>query len=461
MKGEQNESVLERGFNDSTWEAIRLPHDWAIAGPFNPDADGSTGKLPWKGVGWYRKEFTLSAEHAEQQVYFDFDGIMAFPEIYINGKLAGTWDYGYVSFRIDATPYVKFGEQNVIAVKVDTRRHYSRWYPGAGIYRKVTMTMCSKIHIAHWGTYITTPEVNDESAQIEVLTSIENHHEEEMPVTVESILFDPSGVQVGSLTATKTVPANKSAEIKHTITVNNPKRWDILSPELYTAKTVIRNSGKLTDESETTFGIRTFRFTADDGFYLNGRRVQIQGVNLHHDHGPLGGVFNTRAMKRQLDIMREMGVNAIRTSHNPPAPELLELCDKMGLVVWDECFDKWERTADRINGEPLEEFGEKQIKNFLMRDRNHPSIVIWSIGNEIPNQPESPEGKSAERVKFMSEFVRKYDSTRPVGLSCCFPSTTEKPILDALDLTGWNYGRRYEQMREHYPNKPIIYSESA
>jgi len=212
----------------------------------------------------------------------------------------------------------------------------------------------------------------------------------------------------------------------------------------------------------TSFGIRTFRFTANDGFYLNGRRVQLYGVNLHHDHGPLGAAFYTRAMERQLEIMRDMGVNAIRTSHNPSAPELLDLCDRMGLVVWDECFDKWDTTADRLMGKPpLEEHGEKQIRNLVMRDRNHPCVVIWSIGNEINNRPHDREGKTPERVKFMSDFVRKYDPTRPVGMSCCFPNTADQPILDALDLTGWNYGRRYARYRERYPNNPIIYSESA
>jgi hypothetical protein len=218
----------------------------------------------------------------------------------------------------------------------------------------------------------------------------------------------------------------------------------------------------IVDRYDTTFGIRTFRFTANDGFHLNGRRLQLYGVNLHHDHGPLGGAFYRRAMERQLEIMRDMGVNAIRTSHNPPAPELLNLCDEMGFVVWDEAFDKWDDKADRIRGEPpLEQYGEKQIRNLVLRDRNHPSIVVWSIGNEIGNQPYDREGKSPERVKFMSDFFRKYDPTRPVVLSCHIPGTVDQPILDALDLTGWNYARRYARYRQKYPDKPIIYSESA
>jgi hypothetical protein len=216
------------------------------------------------------------------------------------------------------------------------------------------------------------------------------------------------------------------------------------------------------DTDTVQFGIRTFRFTADDGFHLNGRRVQLRGVNLHHDHGPLGAAFYPRAMERQLEIMRDMGVNAIRTSHNPPAPELLDLCDRMGFVVWDEVFDKWDDKADRIDGEPpLEQHGERQIRNLVMRDRNHACVVIWSIGNEIGNQPYDREGKSPERVKYMSDFVRKYDPTRPVGISCHIPGTADQPILDSVDLTGWNYARRYSRYRQRYPDKPIIYSESA
>ena len=216
------------------------------------------------------------------------------------------------------------------------------------------------------------------------------------------------------------------------------------------------------DTASTCFGIRTFSFTADDGFHLNGRRVQLYGVNLHHDQGPLGAALYRRALQRQLEIMRDMGCNAIRTSHNPPAPELLELCDRMGFVVWDECFDKWDRTADRVNGKPdLEEHADRQLRNLVMRDRNHPSVVLWSIGNEIGNQPYDVEGKSPQRVKMLSDIVRKYDDTRPVGIGCHIPNTADQPILDSLDVTGWNYARRYENMRRRYPDKPLIYSESA
>jgi beta-galactosidase len=449
-------------FDDAAWQPVHLPHDWAIAGPFDPSQDGYAAKLPWKGVGWYRKSFTPDAADAGRRVYLDFDGVMAFPKVYVNGHLAGEWDYGYTSFRVDATPYVKFGQPNVVAVRADTTKHGTRWYPGAGIYRKVTLTTCDSVHLAHWGTYITTPEVSDAAATVLMRLTLENHRDADTEVTVDVTILDPDGKQVATGTTSGVVPAGGSRDLATSLQVLSPQRWDVDSPKLYTAVTKVHAGSQTVDEESTHFGIRTFEFKADDGFHLNGRRVQLQGVCLHHDQGPLGGAFYPRAMERQLEIMRDMGVNAVRTSHNPPAPELLGLCDRLGLVVWDECFDKWDDKADRNPAQqPLEEYGEKHIKSFVMRDRNHPSVVVWSIGNEINNQPEEKEGLSPERVKFMSDFVRKYDPTRPVGLANHNAGTAYTHILDALDVTGWNYARRYAAFRDKYPKIPILYSESA
>ncbi|MCU0918258.1 MAG: DUF4982 domain-containing protein [Planctomycetes bacterium] len=467
-KGEQA-GAEKPDFDDATWQAVRLPHDWAISGPFNPSENGYAGKLPWRGEGWYRKVLALQRTEdggrktvlpAGARVYLDFDGVMAFPKVYVNGQLAGQWDYGYMSFRVDATPYVKFGQKNTIAVHADTRNHGTRWYPGAGIYRKVTMTICNPVHVAHWGTFVTTPEVSDASAVVRVRATIENHRDTEAQVVVTAVLLDPAGKPIARGGKTDMVPARGSREFEQSVTVTDPQRWDIGSPRLYRVQTLVQVDGRLVDREITPVGIRTFQFTADDGFHLNGRRVQLCGVCLHHDQGPLGGAFYPRAMERQLEIMQDMGVNAIRTSHNPPAPELLDLCDRMGFVVWDEAFDKWDGTADRVKSEPpLEEYGERQLRNFVMRDRNHPSVVVWSIGNELGGG--GREGITPERVKFMSDFVRKYDPTRPVGMGCHIPSLAEKPNFDALDLTGWNYLRRYATYRQRYPDKPIVYSESA
>ncbi len=449
-------------FDDSLWQAVRLPHDWAIAGPFNPTENGYAGKLPWKGEGWYRKAFTLDKATEGSRVYFDFDGVMAFPKVYVNGQLAGQWDYGYMSFRVDATPCVKFGDKNVVAVYVDTRNHGTRWYPGAGIYRKVTMTICNPVHVAHWGTVVTTPSVGNTSAVVRVRSTIENHSDAQAQAVVELAVLDPVGnpVTTGVKETPIAIPAGGASEFDQSITLANPQRWDVASPKLYTARVIVRAEDKIMDSDAVTFGVRTFEFTANDGFHLNGRRVQLFGVNLHHDQGPLGAAFYTRAMERQLEIMKDMGVNALRTSHNPPSPEALELCDRMGIVVWDEAFDKWDGTADRVRDEPpLEQHGEKQICNLVMRDRNHPCVVVWSIGNEIGGGGRS--GVTPERVQFMSDFVRKYDSTRPVGMGCCIPELARGSNFDVLDLTGWNYLRRYSIYRERYPDRPIVYSESA
>jgi beta-galactosidase len=455
-------------FADDAWAPVRLPHDWAITGPFNPQENGYAAKLPWKGVGWYRKHFKLDRE-AGDRVYLDFDGVMAFPKIYVNGKLAGEWDYGYTSFRVDATPFVNLNGDNVVAIRVDTTKHGTRWYPGAGIYRKVTLQLRAPVHLAHWATRVTTPEITDNSAKVELTSTIENHSDEPAKLLVEVQLRHPNPTLsslAGSGTAKVAVPAGDSKDVYVSMNVKNPERWDVNDPNLYTAVVFVRrDTGDSPldytniDEAWIPFGIRAFQFTADDGFHLNGRRVQLYGVNLHHDHGPLGAAFYTRAMERQLQIMKEMGVNALRTSHNAPAPEVLDLCDRMGILVWDECFDKWNETADRIEGKPThEEHAKRHLRSLVMRDRNHPSVVLWSIGNEIPSDR---EGSRPERMKMMRDVVRQYDQTRPVGIGCHIPDQVAARMFDALDLTGWNYDRRYARFREAYPDKPIIYSESA
>jgi beta-galactosidase len=458
-------------FDDQSWQPVRLPHDWAIAGPFNPEENGYAAKLPWRGVGWYRKTFALDEAQRGKRVYLDFDGVMAFPKVYVNGELAGEWDYGYTPFQIDITKHVKFGEPNVVAVRCDTTKHGTRWYPGAGIYRGVKLTVCNPIHIAHWGTFLTTPEVNDERALVKVQTVIENHGDGERQIGVEFRFRDADGKNIGSTVDAATIPAGGSKVLSTEFTVTRPQRWDVDHPYLYSLETAVVLGGELDknsvspandiDRDTTTFGVREFKFTADDGFHLNGRRVQLRGVCLHHDHGPLGGAFYRRAMERQLEIMREMGVNAIRTSHNPPAADLVDLCDRMGFVVWDECFDKWDDKADRVEGKPsLEEHGRRHLRNLVMRDRNHPSVVVWSIANEI-GAVGGRDGLTKDRVAMMRDIVREYDDTRPVGLAHHIPETARGDVFDPIDVGGWNYDRRYSIFRERYPDKPILYTESA
>jgi len=447
-------------FDDSEWDAVSIPHDWAISGPFDHNLPANTGKLPWKGVGWYRNYFRMSSEYQGQQVYFIFDGVMAFPEIYINGELAGKWDYGYNSFYINVSDLLNFGGENVIAVKTDTRKHESRWYPGAGIYRKVQMLIVDPIHVSIWGQYIQTPVVNDTGAQVHIYTSLNNTLHSKEQVTIEYQLINPHGFLVDSKINNVEFSGEEELILEEWFNVKEFDRWDIDSPDLYQLKSIIISNGKELDVTSTTFGFRTFLFTADDGFYLNGRRVHLKGVNLHHDHGPLGAKFYPRAMERQLEIMKKMGCNAVRNSHNTAAPELLDLCDKMGILVFNEVFDKWDTRAGYHPEMDFDEFTERNISNFIKRDRNHPSVVLWSVGNEIGEIQFNING-GFEKLNKMVSAVRKYDPTRPVTLVCDAKGSASWRHFDYYDIHAWNYGRRYLPARLIDTTKAVIISESA
>lgn len=458
-KGEQKDAHALT-FNDQNWELARLPHDWAVGGPFDPELDGNTGKLPWRGEGWYRKRFDMTSVDAGKRVYFLFDGIMAFPKIYINGRLAGEWDYGYNSFYLDVTEFIRFGGENLIAIHVDTREHDSRWYPGAGIYRKVTMILTDPVHIPIWGTYVTTPEVTDTYADVQVRAEVQNSGAHAAKVELRATIYSPQGQVVAQRSRTGEILAGQIHTFDQWFTLARPQRWDIDNPLRYRVRTEVLVDGRKTDDYTTPFGIRTFRFTADDGFYLNGRRVQMKGVNLHHDHGPLGARFLPRAMERQLEIMQEMGCNAVRTSHNVPAPELLEMCDSMGLLVFNEAFDKWDGKADILPGTDFEAFMERQFHNFIKRDRNHPSVVIWSVGNEM-RDIQGNVNNGLARLHTAVNLVRKYDPTRPVTMANDHMENVKWRHWDYYDIHSWNYGRRYRPAREKDPSEPVIISESA
>ena len=450
-------------FDDHAWPLVRLPHDWAISGPFEPQGSSGTGKLPWQGVGWYRKAFSLAAGAAAKQVYLDFEGVMASPEVYINGKRAGGWDYGYLGFRVDASPFINFGKANVVAVKVDTRAHGSRWYPGAGIYRKVTLTLCAPVHLVHEATFVTTPAVNERQAEVHVATAVTNATDRSADCAIVLELVDPAGQVVATQTDSLTVPAHGSAPAAHRFALEAPRLWDMAAPQLYQARISVTCKGHA-DAETTRFGIRSFAFSAEDGFHLNGRRVPLNGVDLHADLGLLGMAFNRSAMRRELEIMKDMGFNALRTSHNPPAPEVLDLCDEMGIFVWDECFDKWEGTAGRRHDQQLEDYISRNLRQFVRRDRNHPCVFVWSIGNEIgpakPGDPRDP-GMTQARCTLFREVIRELDTTRLVGIGCCHGNAVGMGIFDKLDITGWNYQGQYSNIKRKYPDKPVLYSESA
>ena len=332
-------------FDDSQWRTLNVPHDWSIELPFSETAPAGPGggALPG-GLGWYRKTFTpSSADINGKQVYIAFDGVYMNSEVFINGLSLGVRPFGYISFQYDLTPYLLPDQENVIAVKVNNAdQPNSRWYSGSGIYRNTWITTVDPLHVAQWGTYVTTPVITNQMAQVDVATTVSNHYKHGEEFKVSSILYNAQGDVVAQLTSPlQKVDAGATAELKQELTVKNPIRWSLENPYLYTLHTEVYKKDKLVDNYETTVGIRDFYFDAAKGFFLNGQHTKIKGVCLHHDLGALGAAFNTRAMERQLEIMKEMGVNSIRVSHNPPATEVLELCDRMGIIVQDETFDIW------------------------------------------------------------------------------------------------------------------------
>jgi beta-galactosidase len=447
-------------FNDSGWRTVQIPHDWAIEGPFDAMLPANTGKLPWKDVGWYRNRFMIKSGILSERIYLMCDGIMAFPKVYVNGELAGAWDYGYNSFFLDITPFVNPEGENVIAIRVDTRQFDSRWYPGAGIYRKVQLVIRSAVHHTIWGTYVQTPVVNNDSALLHVHNQFENTLSKVANAEIRYKVLGPEGKEVASKRITSDIPAESHLKTTHWITLDQPKRWDVDHPNLYTLVSTLIVGNEIMDVSRTRFGIRTFRFTADDGFWLNGRRLQLKGVNLHHDHGPLGAKFYSRAMERQLEIMKEMGANAIRNSHNVAAPELLQMCDSMGLIFFNEVFDKWDAKAGYLPEMDFDEFAERNIRNWVMRDRNHPCVVLWSVGNEMGDIQYNIDG-GFDKLNTMIGLVRKYDPTRPVTMVCDAKGSAPWRHFDYYDVHAWNYGRRYLPAREIEPGKSVVISESA
>lgn len=459
-KGE-HENAWKKEFNDVDWREVHVPHDWAIEGPFIVDGNGSTGKLPWKGQAWYRRSIQMPDSYKNKTVYLLFDGVMAFPEVYVNGYPAGKWDYGYNSFYLDVTGFIEAGKENVIAVHVDTRKHDSRWYPGAGIYRKVRMIAVSPVHVNIWGTYVSTPLIKPHYAEVRIVTTLNNHLEQNTDdLTLVHQILSPNGEIVGTKTSNTSLEVNEQKNIEVNIPMTDPIRWDIDNPVLYFVKTVIKKQNQIMDEVIIPFGIRKIRFTADHGFYLNDRRVQLKGVNLHHDHGPLGAAFHTRAMERQLQIMKDMGCNAVRTSHNTPAPELLDLCDRMGMLVINEIFDKYDAKADITDTTCFEKFAYRNIRNFALRDRNHPCIFLWSVGNEIRDVQWNID-RGFHKMHTMINYLEKFDRTRYVTMACDQEESARLRHFDYYDVHSWNYGRRYALARQMEPNKAVIISESA
>ncbi|MBR2941212.1 MAG: DUF4982 domain-containing protein [Kiritimatiellae bacterium] len=451
------------------FEAVRVPHDWAIAGPFDPKGDGNTGKLPWRGEGVYRKTLVLPAE-PQGRVFLDFDGVMAHAAVLVNGKVCGRGTYGYLGFRTDAMAYLMAGT-NTIEVKCDTHDFRSRWYPGAGMYRNVWIVRTDRVYLKDDSLSVETRNVLSGEATLKVEGEIANRRRAKARAVVTATLKDRTGRTVASAVEDGSVDGYDDEDFDLKLKVRDPELWEMKDgAALYTLEVSIKGEG-FSDSLVRRIGLREFRFDPDNGFILNGKRVQLNGVNLHSDLGPLGMAFDEGAMRRQLAIMRDMGANALRTSHNCPAPEVLDLCDEMGIFVWNECFDKWNETCGR-GTEPLEEFVPRILRAWVRRDRTHPSVFCWSIGNEItpgdatpPGQESwdraSANGTSEERCALFARAVRAEDRTRPVTIGSCFPQAAFRGDYVPLDLSGWNYRGIYDKVKAKYPEKPVLYSESA
>jgi len=449
-------------FDDSQWKLLRLPHDWAIEGPFDEKLNPGTGGLPVSGTGWYRKTFLLPQSAQGHIFTIVFDGAMANSTVWLNGEELGGRPYGYSSFFFNLTPHLHFGvEKNVLAVRLAPEPDSSRWYPGAGIYRNVWLDITAPVHVAEWGTYVTTPEVSDQKAIISVKIDVRNQSEQETQIEVRHLVIDASGKLVSkSRAGTVAVSADATRTVPASLTVANPQSWDMDHPYLYTLVSEIVQRGRVIDKYRTTFGIRTIAFERDKGFLLNGKARKLHGVCLHHDLGALGAAVNRRATARELQILKAAGVNAVRTSHNPPSPELLELSDRMGLVVMDEAFDMW-HIAKVPNGysKYFDEWSERDLRDMARRDRNHPSIILWSIGNEIPEQKSADGWKEAKRL---TDFFHDEDPTRPTTSAMNeWADAIRNHFADNVDIKGFNYQpMHYEQIMRDHPDWVVYGSET-
>lgn len=456
----------DTGLDDAQWRQLDLPHDWSIEGEFSENAPSGTGggALPG-GLAWYRKTFTMPLTSKGKLVFVEFDGVYRNSEVWINGHYLGKRPYGYISFAYDLTPHLIYGGgPNVIAVKVDnSQQPNSRWYSGSGIYRNVWLTTLDPVHVEQWGTYVTTPAVNAQSATVVIKTKVSNGSNSGAPVNLTTIIQDANGRVVARSVANAVAAKGAHAEVSQTLKVLSPALWSDERPYVYKVVSQLQQAGRVVDRYETPLGIRSFRFDVNKGFFLNGKSVKIRGVCNHHDLGSLGAAVNTRAIERQLEMLKEMGVNGIRTSHNPPAPELLELADKMGFIVMDEAFDMWKIAKTKFDYHlDWDEWHKRDLEDMVLRDRNHPSIFIWSIGNEVMEQwNNNPTGGTI--AKELGAIVRNLDPTRPITSATNGVSRDNKVIMEGgLDLVGTNYAQaKLPEFAKMFPGRPIIGAETT
>jgi len=472
-------------YDDTSWRQVDLPHDYAVEGPFTDEVGGSMGRLPSPGVVWYRKRLDIPAGDAGKSIFLDIDGAMSYSAVWCNGRFVGGWPFGYASYRLDLTPYITFGDDNVLAIRLDNpvprdtnwQSGSSRWYPGAGMYRNVWLVKTAPVHVGQWGTYITIPEISDTSARVNLSITLDNDSEQDADLSVSTRIFeiDPLGQKAGSAVASMDpvgvkVEAGRNAVIETGTNLASPKLWGTgrhHKPNRYLAVTTVSQDGNTVDVYETPFGIRTLKFDPDRGFFLNGKPIEIRGVNNHHDLGALGAAVNYRALERQLEMLADMGANAIRTAHNPPAPELLDLADKMGFLIMDEAFDVWMRPKTELDYHLLfPDWHEQDLRALLRRDRNHPSVILWSIGNEVGEQFGREEGVAL--AKELAGICHEEDPTRPTisGMNIARAGSLFSKAIDAEGLNYQGTGVRggppqYPVYHQNLPDKFIVGSETA
>ncbi len=447
--------AIDPAFNDADWRLLNLPHDWSIEGKFdekNPSGQGG-GALPG-GIGWYRKTFFIPASSKGRSVFIDFGGIYKSSEVWINGRSLGIRPNGYISFRYDLTPYLNYNGNNTIVVKADnSEQPNSRWYSGSGIYRSVYLVTTGKVMVDNWGTYITTPKVSKQSATIKIETKINNLSGKTGKASLVTTLYSPAGKAVRSVVSSFFLP-NDSRTITQSLMINNPMLWSDLKPDLYHTISKVSIGNKVVDTYRTNIGIRFFEFNASEGFSLNGKRLKIRGVCNHHDLGALGAAFNVRAAERQLELLKAMGCNGIRTAHNPPAAELLDLCDRMGFIVMNETFDMWKKEKNKFDySQDWDKWHVKDLEDHVLRDRNHPSVFIWSVGNEIQEQwGDAAKGDTTGRViaRELVGIVKRLDQSRPVTTANNEVNPWNNLIKSgAMDLIGYNYNHsKYKDVHQ-------------
>lgn len=420
-------------YSDANWEQVQLPHDWNIKQKFDRKGIGSAAYLP-EGIGWYRKTFFVPQSYKGRTVSILFDGIFQQSDVYINGKHLGHRPYGFCSIEYDLTPYLHTGKENVIAVRVNTTGGRPRWYAGAGIYRHVWLTAANPVHVATYGTYITTPEATEDHADVKIVTTVSNQSDKEQAITVTQRLIDDSGKEVArGKKGHLLIKAGNTADVEQIVPVASPRLWTLENPVMYTMETTVKVNNRVTDVYATPIGIRTIHFDKDKGFFLNGKHHKLKGVCLHQDAGCLGVAVPDRSYERRLEILKEYGCNAIRCSHNQPSAEFLDMCDRMGFLVIDEAFDKWKGGYYKQH---FDEWWQKDMANMILRDRNHPSIILWSIGNEV-GEASRKDNEGIERATMLRDFVHKLEPSRLVTLAA--QNNHREEFASVPDVIGYNY----------------------